>query len=98
MIVKDVMYPEKYTMNGEEKTKWHNCGALFIKDDGKISLKLTMIPVNFDGQMQVFDKQPKQQQHAQPQQQAPQYQQPQQGQYNAPQVVQQNVQQQEMPF
>ena len=70
MIVKDLMYPEKYTQNGEEKTKWINCGAVFIKDDGKMSLKLSAVPVNCDGQFQIFDKKPREgQQPQQPQQQ-----------------------------
>ena len=69
MQIKDVMYPEKYTTgpHNDEKTKWHNVGTLFIKDDGKMSLKLTMLPVNFDGNLMVFDRKPKEQggyQHA----------------------------------
>lgn len=41
MIIKDVVYCRKYqNKNGEEKKDYINVGALFIKDDGGISIAL----------------------------------------------------------
>lgn len=41
MIIKDVVYCRKYqNKNGEEKKDFINVGALFIKDDGGISIAL----------------------------------------------------------
>ena len=41
MIIKDVVYCRKYqNKNGEEKKDYINVGALFIKDDGGISISL----------------------------------------------------------
>lgn len=39
MQIKNVVAKVKYTVKGEEKTQWVNCGTLFIKDDGKMSIK-----------------------------------------------------------
>jgi len=40
----DMVYPQNYTINGEEKTRWINCGAVFETDKG-MSCKLESIPV-----------------------------------------------------
>ncbi len=103
MKTMNIVHTEKYTKNGEEKKAYKNVGTLFIYDDGGMSIKLDMVPVNFNGNLSVYEKQDRQPQHGQqqpqqqygqPQQQAPQ------GQYNAPQIVQQNIpqNQQEIPF
>lgn len=40
---------EKYTdKEGKEKTKWTQLGVM-LQGDGKISIKLETLPVNFDG-------------------------------------------------
>ena len=40
MLVKDIVAGKKYiTRNGEEKTRWTTVGQLFIKDDGKMTVK-----------------------------------------------------------
>ena len=40
MLVKDIVAGKKYiTKNGEEKTRWTTVGQLFIKDDGKMTVK-----------------------------------------------------------
>ena len=46
--MKDILYAEKYKdKNGDEKTRWHNCGILFEKD-GKESIKINTL-FNFAG-------------------------------------------------
>lgn len=42
----DLMYPseEKYFSNGEEKTRWLNCGGVFKNEQGQISVKITTMP------------------------------------------------------
>ena len=50
---------------GEEKTRWIKVGALFQRDDGRMSIKLEALPVGeFNGWLSVFEpreKQPNQQ-------------------------------------
>jgi hypothetical protein len=41
----DLLYGKKYERNGEQKTEWIKCGLLFIKGDGKYSVKLQAIPM-----------------------------------------------------
>lgn len=59
----DVCTGRKYTTNqGEEKTAWTPIGKLFIKDDGKMSVKLEALPLpNEKGEvwLSVFEPRPK---------------------------------------
>lgn len=72
MELKDICVGRKYTdKTGAEKTKWNTIGTMFIHDDGKMSIKLDLIPTNWDGSCVVFDRKPKEQ----AQQPAPQVQQ-----------------------
>jgi len=73
MQVKNIVVGTKYTKNGEERTKWSTIGACFIKDDGKMSIKLETVPLNWDGQAQIFDREQRQ---PQPTQAPSQYAQP----------------------
>ena len=57
-IVKEVVVGRKYTVNGEEKTQWTNIGRI-IEKDGKQSIKLDVIPINWDGFASLFDPKPK---------------------------------------
>lgn len=67
MQIKNIVAKMKYTTKtGEEKTQWVNCGSLFVKDDGKMSIKFNsyIIPVAFADEkgevwLNVFDKQAK---------------------------------------
>jgi hypothetical protein len=73
MELKDICVGRKYTdKDGQEKTKWTTIGTGFVKD-GKMSIKLELIPTNWDGSCVVFDRKPKEQ----AQQPAQQVQQPQ---------------------
>ena len=58
--VGDLMVPNgKYISDGEEKTRWLKCGALFINDRGQHRLKLDAIPINFHetgGWFSVFEE------------------------------------------
>lgn len=61
----DVVHAEKYTSNGEEKTRWINCGAVLSKRDGTgFVMKLDTIPVRSDGWFQLFE--PKEQKQSAP--------------------------------
>lgn len=41
MIIKDITAGVKYTTKtGEEKTRWTNVGNLFVRDDGKMVVKI----------------------------------------------------------
>jgi hypothetical protein len=58
--IKDVVYSEKYTAsNGEEKTRYTNCGSLLQRDDGSLSIKLEAIPVGFTGWFNCYDPKPR---------------------------------------
>ena len=50
----DVVYTQRYTQNGEEKTKWINCGAVLETAKG-FRVKLDAIPVGFDGWFALFE-------------------------------------------
>ena len=45
-FIGDLMFPsaDKYISNGEEKTRWVNCGGLFKNESGQFSVKLTAVP------------------------------------------------------
>ena len=67
MIIKDVVYCRKYqNKNGEEKKDYINVGALFIKDDGGISIALkpwidlsAFAKDGWDVWLQVYDRKEK---------------------------------------
>jgi len=63
---KNIMFPQKYTSNGEEKTSWKQVGKLFEKD-GKMTIKLDMIPIGSDGWLHCFDPKPRNEHSGQPQ-------------------------------
>lgn len=47
-FIKEAVYSEKYTdKQGEEKTKYTNCGALFQRDDGSMCAKVLGSWINF---------------------------------------------------
>ncbi len=52
----------EYEKNGETKTQWKRCGALFQRDDGSYSVKQDAVPVseNWNGWFNVFSDEPKQ--------------------------------------
>ena len=83
-----------YQKDGQEKKKYLTVGALFVYDDGGMSIKLEAIPTNFDGSLSVYERDNNNQQGSQ--QQTQQYQQPQPTYQNAqgqPQTQQQHQQQ-----
>lgn len=54
---RDLVYVEKIERQGQEKPVYHKCGVVMIKDDGKISVKITTIPVgNFNGWLSAFEQ------------------------------------------
>ena len=53
--MKNIVFPVKYTKDGEEKTRWLNCGK-FIEKDWKQYIKLDSIPVEFNGWFNVFEQ------------------------------------------
>ena len=66
--IKDVVArgDEYQDRDGNTKVRWINCGAMFKNAEGKVSIKLDSLPVNFDGWLNLFDPKPRQQ--PQPQQ------------------------------
>lgn len=59
MELKDICVGRKYTdKDGQERTKWTTIGTGFVKD-GKMSIKLDLIPTNWDGSCMVFERKPK---------------------------------------
>jgi len=92
-----------YQKDGQEKKKYLTVGALFIYDDGGMSIKLDAVPTNFDGSLSIYERDNNQQHYQAPQQQAPQQQphtayQPQQMQQQMPQQPQPIQQQDAVPF
>lgn len=60
----------KYTVNGEEKTRWLNIGRVLRYDDGGTCLKLDCLPVGlpeWEGWVSVFKKRDKNAATPQPQ-------------------------------
>ena len=55
----DVVYGDKYVdRNGEEKTKWINCGAVIQTKNG-YALKLESMPINCNGWFSLFEPKPR---------------------------------------
>lgn len=52
----DVVYGVR--REGQEKTRWINCGAMFETEKG-LSIKLDTIPVGFDGWLKLFEPKPR---------------------------------------
>ena len=43
-----------YQKDGQEKKKYLTVGALFIYDDGGMSIKIDALPTNFDGNLSIY--------------------------------------------
>jgi hypothetical protein len=56
MQLYDVLSGAKYTKNGKEKTQWSQIGTIFKRDDGSLSGKMASIPLNWDGQFIVKER------------------------------------------
>jgi hypothetical protein len=57
-IKKAVASVGKYTnRDGQEKTRYHNVGTLFKREDGSVCLKLDAVPVgpDFEGWINFYD-------------------------------------------
>jgi hypothetical protein len=78
-----------YQKDGQEKKKYLTVGALFIYEDGGMSIKLEAMPTNFDGSLSVYERDNNQGQQNNQGQNAPQQQQG----YQQPQQQQQSYQQ-----
>ena len=74
----DVCAGRKYTVKGEEKTKWENLGRAVQWDNGDISIQLVTVPVGnwFDGMIRLFEQKPKEDHQQAQQAPYPQRQQP----------------------
>ena len=63
MNFKDIVVSEEYTTkSGDVKKKYINIGTVFVYDDGGMSIKLDLIPLNWDGKAAIYDKKPREQQ------------------------------------
>ena len=51
----------EYQKDGQTKGQYAKCGALFQGDDGRYSIKLDTIPLNFNGWLNVYQDEPSQQ-------------------------------------
>ena len=56
MQIFDVLNGTKYMKGDEEKVQWTQIGAIFKKDDNKLSGKISAIPLNWDGQFIVRER------------------------------------------
>lgn len=69
MKVKDlVAVTGKYTdSNGQEKSRYHTCGAMFKKSDGTFSIKIESLPVGgeWNGWLNLFEPRERSQQRRQ---------------------------------
>ncbi len=74
-----------YQKDGQEKKKYLTVGALFIYDDGGMSIKLEAIPTNFDGSLSVYERESQTPQQNNQGGGNNNYQQPQQNQHQQPQ-------------
>jgi hypothetical protein len=53
------MYDLCFARKENDKTYWDKCGVLLEKDDGQMSVKLNLIPVNFNGWLNAFERKEK---------------------------------------
>jgi hypothetical protein len=54
---KDICVGKKYTdRDGNEKTKWITIGTVISKGDGKLFIKIDVIPTEWNGFASIFDK------------------------------------------
>lgn len=54
MRIYDIIYKRGEDKNG--KARWERVGNLYIDENGKMKIKLDLIPVNFDGWLVVKEK------------------------------------------
>jgi hypothetical protein len=56
-----------YEVNGETKKRYANCGAVFEKEDGSLSVKIESLPVGteWNGWLSMYEPQQRQQQGGQ---------------------------------
>lgn len=48
-----------YTKDGEEKARWLKVGVVFMKENGKTTLKIDSLPNNFNGWIELVPVKPK---------------------------------------
>ncbi|MCO6445007.1 MAG: hypothetical protein J5J04_13070 [Anaerolineae bacterium] len=58
--------------DGNEKARWTKCGIL-MERDGRTSIKLEALPVNFDGWLSCFEPKPRDDKPAKPQSRKPDF-------------------------
>lgn len=49
-----VMHAEKYTSDGQEKTRWTQCGVVMSNRNGGFALKMEVVPINSTGWFNLF--------------------------------------------
>lgn len=52
-VIKNIVYGQKYTSQGEERMKWTQCGIL-IEKDGRQYIKMQFIPIGIDPDGGIF--------------------------------------------
>lgn len=58
MEIRDLVFVQN--VEGRDKPIYKNCGIVMFKDDGKVSVKIDMLPTHgFQGWLQVFEKREK---------------------------------------
>ncbi len=58
MAIKDIVWVEK--QEGRDKPNYHKVGIMLEKEDGKLSIKLNVIPgPGWNGWLSVFEQKPK---------------------------------------
>lgn len=40
--------------DGSDESWWPTCGKMFVGDEGKITIHIDSLPLNFDGKLYVF--------------------------------------------
>lgn len=56
----DVLYPLEYQdRDGKTQTKWYGCGSAFEDDQGRITLRIAMLPVAQAGELKFMLMAPK---------------------------------------
>lgn len=59
MEIRDLVFVQN--IEGREKPVYKNCGIVMFKDDGKVSVKIDLMPTHgFQGWFSVFEKREKQ--------------------------------------
>lgn len=55
-VVYNLLHKVQTQINGKNKVRWEKVGVMIEKEDGRLSVKLNLVPVQWDGWLVVKEK------------------------------------------